>query len=92
MPYLILRESYVTDSCVLDGLPINEIRFVLVCHVIGLFVSLIDGAITDIIQILIKGTLNYHVLCSNIRDFQNLPSHHLYHLLPSNPIGPGSQI
>jgi len=28
MPYLILRESYVTDSCVLDGLPVNEIRLV----------------------------------------------------------------
>ena len=44
MPYLILRESYVTDSCVLDGLPVNEIRkehcrvlfcFVVCCIVIN---------------------------------------------------------
>ena len=29
MPYLIVRESYVTDSCLVDGLPPNEIRQVM---------------------------------------------------------------
>jgi hypothetical protein len=28
MPYLIVRESYVTDSCLVDGLPPHEIRLV----------------------------------------------------------------
>ena len=29
MPYLIVRESYVTDSCLVDGLPPQEIRQVM---------------------------------------------------------------
>ena len=29
MPYLIVRESYVTDSCLVDGLPLHEIRQVM---------------------------------------------------------------
>ena len=40
MPYLILRESYVTDSCVLDGLPVNEIRSVLSLVITGAGTSL----------------------------------------------------
>ena len=28
MPYLIVRESQVTDTCLVEGLPINEIRLV----------------------------------------------------------------
>ena len=28
MPYLIVRESYVTDSCLVDGLQLSEIRLV----------------------------------------------------------------
>ena len=28
MPYLIVRESYVTDSCLVDGLPPHEVRLV----------------------------------------------------------------
>lgn len=26
MPYIIVRESYIQTSCVIDGLPLNEIR------------------------------------------------------------------
>ena len=29
MPYLIVRESHVTDSCLVDGLPPHEIRLVM---------------------------------------------------------------
>ena len=28
MPYLIVRESHVTDSCLVEGLPLNEISLV----------------------------------------------------------------
>ena len=28
MPYLILRESYLSTSCTVDGLPLNEVRTV----------------------------------------------------------------
>ena len=28
MPYLIVRESQVTDTCLVEGLPLNEIRLV----------------------------------------------------------------
>ena len=28
MPYLIVRESHVTDTCLVEGLPLNEIRLV----------------------------------------------------------------
>ena len=28
MPYLIMRESHVTDACLVEGLPLNEIRLV----------------------------------------------------------------
>ena len=28
MPYLIVRESYITTSCLVDGLPHNEIRLI----------------------------------------------------------------
>ena len=28
MPYLILRESYINSSCLVDGLPLNEIRLI----------------------------------------------------------------
>ena len=29
MPYLIVRESFVTDTCLVDGLPLQEIRQVM---------------------------------------------------------------
>ena len=32
MPYLIVRESYVTDTCLVDGLPLQEIRQVMDRH------------------------------------------------------------
>ena len=28
MPYLIVRESYINNSCVVDGLPSNEVRLI----------------------------------------------------------------
>ena len=28
MPYLIVRESYINTSCLVDGLPLNEIRLI----------------------------------------------------------------
>ena len=28
MPYLIVRESYINSSCLVDGLPLNEIRLI----------------------------------------------------------------
>ena len=28
MPYLIVRESYLNNSCLVDGLPLNEVRTV----------------------------------------------------------------
>ena len=28
MPYLIVRESYINNSCVVDGLPLNEVRLI----------------------------------------------------------------
>lgn len=28
MPYVIVRESYINNSCVVDGLPSNEIRLI----------------------------------------------------------------
>ena len=28
MPYLIVRKIYVTNSCLVDGLPPNEVRLV----------------------------------------------------------------
>merc|ERR1711997_528400 len=28
MPYLILRESYINNTCVVDGLPMNEVRLI----------------------------------------------------------------
>ena len=28
MPYLIVRESYINTSCLVDGLPYNEIRLI----------------------------------------------------------------
>ena len=46
MPYLILRESYVTDSCVLDGLPVNEIRN----HALTIDIYLTD-LITTVIEL-----------------------------------------
>ena len=28
MPYVIVRESYINNSCVVDGLPSNEVRLI----------------------------------------------------------------
>ena len=28
MPYLIVRESYINSHCIVDGLPLNEIRLI----------------------------------------------------------------
>ena len=28
MPYLIVRESYIQTSCLVDGLPLNEVRLI----------------------------------------------------------------
>ena len=28
MPYLIVRESYINNSCIVDGLPLNEVRLI----------------------------------------------------------------
>lgn len=28
MPYIIVRESYINNSCVVDGLPSNEVRLI----------------------------------------------------------------
>ena len=28
MPYVIVRESYINNSCLVDGLPNNEIRLI----------------------------------------------------------------
>ena len=28
MPYVIVRESYINNSCLVDGLPQNEIRLI----------------------------------------------------------------
>ena len=28
MPYLIVRESYINNSCLVDGLPTNEVRLI----------------------------------------------------------------
>ena len=28
MPYLILRESHINNSCLVDGLPTNEVRLI----------------------------------------------------------------
>merc|ERR1711953_900859 len=28
MPYVIVRESYINNSCLVDGLPLNEVRLI----------------------------------------------------------------
>ena len=28
MPYLLVRESYINSHCIVDGLPLNEIRLI----------------------------------------------------------------